>query len=326
MRMMYGYEEKKYQHRNKKSGKDAAVNKKTVSVGGSSSVLEYSKPLEYHLIVQHRVIQNTKIKFTQKEDDLLRAKVAELGEHDWGNVASVFSQRTARDCRERWRNYLAPRKIVQEWTAEEDEKLLQLYGEIGRKWDKIERCFLGRTHIELKNRLQILMSRPIASRFSGGGRRSRHSRKSMVPRVDRIQFFTAASVRPAFTDAAMDAVFYGKDSYYDYDMDTERILYKCMTGPESTAMLPRLEDAIPKEIADGCYATIGHIEQWQDYCARQCKPELTLDGEAFAYRRTDVNAAYNDPANLKLQSMHYNSSIARPYGAENPLTPAWTSK
>lgn len=141
-----------------------------------------------------------------------------------------------------------------------------------------------------------------------------------VPRVDKNIYFTAMQNRPAFTDACMNSLFAVPESSSD-----GRPLFRCATARNKTELLPRFKDAFPAEKKAGAYATIGHIQQWQEFCAEHCTPEIctTPYGDALAYRKADVHAAYNDLTNLELQSQSYNSKLAYPYGAENPLTPTY---
>jgi len=47
--------------------------------------------------------------------------------------------RSAKQCRERWNNYLDPTKKRESWTAEEDLALVRCVMERGKKWSAIAR-------------------------------------------------------------------------------------------------------------------------------------------------------------------------------------------
>jgi hypothetical protein len=67
--------------------------------------------------------------------------------------------RNVRQCRERYKNYLAPNLRQGDWTAEEDALLTQLFMEHGAKWNTISRSFVNRSDISLRNRWQQLERR-----------------------------------------------------------------------------------------------------------------------------------------------------------------------
>jgi hypothetical protein len=91
-------------------------------------------------------------KFSKEEDELLKTLVNRAGETDWHVVAARMKNRTARQCRERWKHYLSPEISTGPWTEEEDELLLQKVKEMGSQWSRIARFFANRTDITVKNR------------------------------------------------------------------------------------------------------------------------------------------------------------------------------
>jgi hypothetical protein len=60
--------------------------------------------------------------------------------------------RTARQCRDRWTNYLAPAISFEPWRPEEDSLIVHKVNEIGTKWATIAKFTHGRTGNALKNR------------------------------------------------------------------------------------------------------------------------------------------------------------------------------
>ena len=92
-------------------------------------------------------------KFSPQEDEYLKQVVERIGTSDWAQVARAFNNsRTPRQCRERYRNYLAPGIVNGPWTDEEDQLLYQKYKALGPQWVKIAKLFPGRTDINVKNR------------------------------------------------------------------------------------------------------------------------------------------------------------------------------
>jgi hypothetical protein len=101
--------------------------------------------------------------FTSEEDALLISILgtmqpvnpwAEIGlpANSWEFVAQRFTNRTARQCRERWVNYLAPHLRSEPWTQEEDQLLREKVAQFGRAWAEISRVFCGRSVNDVKNR------------------------------------------------------------------------------------------------------------------------------------------------------------------------------
>lgn len=91
-------------------------------------------------------------KFTPQEDATLKELVAQFGSSKWSEIASKLPNRTGRQCRERWKNYLAPGIQNGPWTLDEDALLVQKVKDLGTMWSKMVRFFPGRTDVNLKNR------------------------------------------------------------------------------------------------------------------------------------------------------------------------------
>jgi hypothetical protein len=98
-------------------------------------------------------------KFLKAEDDLLRSLVEKYGEMDWNLVSSFMGRRNARQCRERFKNYLSPSFRNAPWTQSEEELLTQKVGEIGPKWSVIAKAFDGRSDVNVKNHWAAMASR-----------------------------------------------------------------------------------------------------------------------------------------------------------------------
>lgn len=94
--------------------------------------------------------------FTTEEDKRLIKFVNEHGTQNWSFIASKMETRNARQCRERWKNYLAPEISNEPWTSEEDQMLLDKHKEFGKKWSQIAKLFNKRTDINVKNRFNFL--------------------------------------------------------------------------------------------------------------------------------------------------------------------------
>lgn len=94
-------------------------------------------------------------KWTEDEDDRLKCVVMDGYDH-WGKVAERMPGRTAKQCRERWTNYLDPTLLKTPFTGAEDEKILLLQRLNGNKWALISRELPGRTENGVKLRFNYL--------------------------------------------------------------------------------------------------------------------------------------------------------------------------
>ena len=98
-------------------------------------------------------------KFQKQEDEMLRFLVDRFGDVNWQMIAAHMGGRTARQCRERYRNYLSPKISNRPWTPEEEELLTQKVSELGQRWTVIAMFFEGRSDVNVKNHWAAMMSR-----------------------------------------------------------------------------------------------------------------------------------------------------------------------
>jgi hypothetical protein len=85
--------------------------------------------------------------------------VAKHGENHWTDVSLELGTRSARQCRERFRNYLSPNLKNEPWTDAEDQVLAEKFGIFGPKWSVIVGFFPTRSEVNLKNRWTQLSNR-----------------------------------------------------------------------------------------------------------------------------------------------------------------------
>lgn len=90
--------------------------------------------------------------FSAEEDALLSHIMFEQTFTTWIAVAAQIPGRSARQCRDRWANYLSPENKNGPWTPEEDEQLAEKYAELGPQWTTIAKYFDGRSENNVKNR------------------------------------------------------------------------------------------------------------------------------------------------------------------------------
>jgi hypothetical protein len=91
-------------------------------------------------------------KFTLEEDMKLRTLVESLGTKSWEEIARFIPERSARQCRDRYKNYLLESLVTEPWTPEEDALVVQKYHQIGPMWVEIGKMLSGRSGNNVKNR------------------------------------------------------------------------------------------------------------------------------------------------------------------------------
>ena len=99
-----------------------------------------------------RRIQPYKNRFpwTNEEDMRLAELVYKYGQN-WSIIASSLNGRTGKQVRERYLNNLDPALNRNKFSLEEDEKIIEMYTQIGPKWKEMTREFSGRTENMIKN-------------------------------------------------------------------------------------------------------------------------------------------------------------------------------
>lgn len=97
-----------------------------------------------------------KVKFTKTEDLKLKDLIEKYSTNDWKKIAKHLPPRTARQCRERWCNYIDPNLSQEPWTPEEDEVLLKIHEQIGNHWKKMEEFLPKRSKNNIKKRWRLL--------------------------------------------------------------------------------------------------------------------------------------------------------------------------
>jgi hypothetical protein len=106
--------------------------------------------------------------WTVEEDRQIIEWVRIHGTKDWnGLIKSSLSQRTAKQCRERWTNQLESVDRDKRWTPDEDEELIRLHTKFGNQWSKIASEMNGKTNNQVKNRWYSTVSRRIERAVRG---------------------------------------------------------------------------------------------------------------------------------------------------------------
>jgi hypothetical protein len=97
--------------------------------------------------------------FSPAEDQALHHLVSCLGDFDWNAIAHQMPGRTARQCRDRWKGYLSPHLTNDEWSAAEDQLLMEQWSHLGPRWSLIAGVLKGRSEVAIKNRWKLLCRR-----------------------------------------------------------------------------------------------------------------------------------------------------------------------
>ncbi|OHS97552.1 Myb-like DNA-binding domain containing protein [Tritrichomonas foetus] len=90
--------------------------------------------------------------FSTEEDKILADLVQSQQCTNWFEIAQKMPGRTARQCRDRWINYLSPTNSFAPWSQEEDELIIEKVNELGTSWSSISKFVEGRSDNTLKNR------------------------------------------------------------------------------------------------------------------------------------------------------------------------------
>lgn len=107
----------------------------------------------------NRNVAPPRTNFSATEDAILVDIVSKMTEIDWKTVADLLGTRNARQCRERYHNYLAPEVSVKEWTPDDDRLLVEQYEVFGPQWAKMRSSFPGRSCVNIKNRWAKISAR-----------------------------------------------------------------------------------------------------------------------------------------------------------------------
>jgi len=90
-----------------------------------------------------------------REDNQLKGYVHAMPTQcriSWTKVSMLMGNRSAKQCRDRWFNYLRPNSNKGEWAIEEDLKVVELQSLYGNKWTMIASFLPGRSDYDIRRR------------------------------------------------------------------------------------------------------------------------------------------------------------------------------
>lgn len=108
----------------------------------------------------------SKRRFTPTEDSIIISLAKPNCSNDWSIIAKSVEKRSARQCRDRWNNYLNPNLNKDEWIPEEDELLMKIFNEKGPQWKSFSLLFKGRSINNVRNRCFKLLRKSQSHRGS----------------------------------------------------------------------------------------------------------------------------------------------------------------
>jgi pre-mRNA-splicing factor CDC5/CEF1 len=100
------------------------------------------------------------------EDEILKAAVQKYGKNQWARVASLLNRKTAKQCKARWHEWLDPSLRKVEWSAADEQKLLELAKLLPSQWKTIA-PMLGRSALQCQEHYEYLLDQAAASSTGG---------------------------------------------------------------------------------------------------------------------------------------------------------------
>jgi hypothetical protein len=109
---------------------------------------------QYHLCksLETECQKSKKRLFTKQEDALIKHCYEDLNIKDWRIISTYLENRTSKNCRDHYFNYLDPKIINKPFNLEEEDLLIELVAKYGKKWNTIASQMNNRSAGSVKNK------------------------------------------------------------------------------------------------------------------------------------------------------------------------------
>ena len=84
---------------------------------------------------------------------------------NWKLLSEMLGSKNGKQIRERFINKLDPQIKREDWSDDEDRKILELYSKIGSKWSQISKFLPGRPENKIKNRFYSFIQKNFDIKF-----------------------------------------------------------------------------------------------------------------------------------------------------------------
>jgi len=132
--------------------------------------------------------------WTREEDDELVALIAKYGAKRWSYIASHMRTRRGKQCRDRYLNHLRPGIKTGEWSAEEEQILIEGHKALGTKWAALAKLLVGRPENAIKNHWHATLR----------CKTERHKVRGDMPKITALKRYQMSIAEHTETDAADD--------------------------------------------------------------------------------------------------------------------------
>lgn len=136
----------------------------------------------------------------------LKAAISKYGLNQWSRCASLLAKKTAKQCKQRWSEWLDPSIKKTEWSTEDDQKLLTMAKLLPTQWRTIA-PIVGRTATQCLERYQKLLDEQETRESGDLGLAGPEGGEAAAPSADDVRRLRPGEVdayaesRPARPDA-----------------------------------------------------------------------------------------------------------------------------
>jgi hypothetical protein len=103
--------------------------------------------------------------FTEEEDAIIRHYYEDLNIKDWKIISTYLKNRTSKNCRDRYQNYLDPKIMNKPFSLEDEELLIELVAKYGKKWKTIASQMNNRSADSVKNKWYKNLKYKVGTKF-----------------------------------------------------------------------------------------------------------------------------------------------------------------